>query len=176
MKFMDLLTKSAKSRPGTIQVGILTVSDRCSKSLSVDESGPALEKLGSSQGWEVTQKAIVPDDSEQIEKTLLDWSDQKNLSLILTTGGTGLGPRDITPETTKKVLEKELSSLSQWMQIEGSKKTPRALLSRGIIGSRGKSLIVNLPGSPKGAQESLSLILDLIPHALEMICGADHEK
>lgn len=157
-----------------ITVGILTVSDRCSKGLRRDESGPALLSLAESQGWQVAHSAVQPDERERIKETLLDWSDGMGLSLILTTGGTGLGPRDVTPEATRGVLHKELPGLAERMRLEGSKKNERALLSRAIAGSRGRSLIINLPGSPLGATDSLKAVLNLLPHALAMLQGEGH--
>ncbi len=159
-----------------ITVGILTVSDRCSKGLGGDESGPALQRLVESQGWQVAQSAVEPDERDVIEETLLDWSDGKGLALILTTGGTGLGPRDVTPEATRGVLEKELPGLVEWMRLEGSKKSERAMLSRAMAGARGRSLIINLPGSPHGASDSLKAVLDLVPHALAMLQGEGHPE
>lgn len=159
-----------------IAVGILTVSDRCSRGERRDESGPALRRLVESRGWRVAQSAVEPDARGRIEKRLLDWSDRKGLSLILTTGGTGLGPRDVTPEATRGVLEKELPGLAERMRREGLKKTARAALSRAMAGARGRSLIINLPGSPRGAADSLKTVLDLVPHALAMLEGAGHPE
>ena len=159
-----------------ITVGILTVSDRCSKGLRRDESGPALQRLVESQGWQVAQSAVEPDERDRIEETLLDWSDGKGLALILTTAGTGLGPRDVTPEATRGVVEKELPGLVEWMRLEGSKKSERAMLSRAMAGARGHSLIINLPGSPHGASDSLKAVLDLVPHALAMLQGEGHPE
>ncbi|MBI4371147.1 MAG: MogA/MoaB family molybdenum cofactor biosynthesis protein [Elusimicrobia bacterium] len=159
-----------------ITVGILTISDRCSKGLRRDESGPALRRLVESQGWRVAQSAVEPDEREKIKETLLDWSDGKGLALILTTGGTGLGPRDVTPEATRGALDKELPGLVERMRLEGSKRNERAVLSRAIAGARGRSLILNLPGSPRGATDSLKAVLNLVPHALAMLQGEGHEK
>ena len=157
-----------------ITVGILTISDRCSKGLRRDESGPALLRLVESQGWQVVQSAVEPDEREKIRETLLDWSDGKRLALILTTGGTGLGPRDVTPEATRGVLDKELPGLTEWMRLEGSKKSEHTLLSRALAGARGRSLIINLPGSPRGAADSLQAVLNHVPHALAMLQGEGH--
>jgi molybdenum cofactor synthesis domain-containing protein len=157
-----------------LEVGILTVSDRSSQGLRSDQSGPALAWVVESGGWQVARHRIVPDERSEIKKTLLEWCDLEGLALILTTGGTGLGPRDVTPEATREVLDKELPGLSGWMLLEGAKKNLRSLLSREMAGSRGHSLIINLPGNPMGAVESLSLILPLIPHALAVLEGAGH--
>ena len=159
-----------------ITVGILTVSDRCSKGLRRDESGPALQRLVEAQGWQVAQSALRPDESKDIQETLLDWSDGKGLDLLLTTGGTGLGPRDVTPEATRAVLEKELPGLAEWMRLKGSEKNENALLSRAVAGARGRTLIINLPGSPRGATESLATVMKLLPHALAMLQGEGHTE
>ena len=124
----------------------------------------------------MAQLAVEPDEQEKIKETLLDWSDGKSLALILTTGGTGLGPRDVTPEATRAVLDKELPGLAQWMRLEGAKKSERAMLSRALAGARGGSLIINLPGSPRGAIDSLKVVLNLVPHALAMLQGEGHEN
>ena len=159
-----------------ITVGILTVSDRCSKGSRRDESGPALRRLVETQGWQVAQSAVEPDERKRIRQTLLDWADGKGLALVLTTGGTGLGPRDVTPEATRGVLDKELPGLAERMRLEGSKKGERALLSRAMAGARGRSLIINLPGSPRGATDSLEAVLNLVPHALAMLQGEGHPE
>ena len=158
-----------------ITVGILTVSDRSSQGLRPDGSGPALKRFDKKLNWEATEYEIVPDDQSKIQEILEHWSDSKGLSLILTTGGTGLGPRDVTPEATRKVLEKELPGMGEWLRLEGLKATRTSLLSRGVCGSRGKTLILNLPGNPRGCEQSLSAVADLIPHALAMLRGTDHE-
>lgn len=157
-----------------IAAGILTVSDRCSKGLRKDESGPALAQRLKIWGWKVGAMETVADEQALIEKRLRLWADSEDLSLILTTGGTGLGPRDVTPEATKKVLKKELPGLAELIRLKGARKNPRAFLSRAVAGSAGNCLILNLPGSPRGAVESLSAAYKLIPHAIEMLLGGDH--
>ncbi|MBI4061075.1 MAG: MogA/MoaB family molybdenum cofactor biosynthesis protein [Elusimicrobia bacterium] len=156
--------------------GILTASDRCSSGASLDLSGPALRELVEARGWKVTAAAVLPDDAERIAATLRDWCDRKNISLILTTGGTGIGPRDVTPEATRRTLEKELPGVAELMRREGLRHTRMAVLSRALVGVRGSSLIVNLPGSPSGARESLEAVIDLVEHALAILKGGGHEK
>ena len=157
-------------------VGVLTASDRCSKGIAEDLSGPALRELVEARGWSVAAAAVLPDDAGGIAATLLDWCDNKNISLVLTTGGTGIGPRDVTPEATRRVLEKELPGVTEVMRREGVKRTSLAALSRALAGTRGNSLILNLPGSPEGARRSLEAVIDLVDHALAMLRGEGHES
>lgn len=159
-----------------ILVGILTVSDRCAAGARADASGPALKRLADEQGWEVVEYSVVPDETALIEEVLLDWCDRRGLDVILTTGGTGLGPRDVTPEATRRVLERELPGLPERMRLRHAQSSPRACLSRAVAGSRGRSLILNLPGSPRGARESLCAVLEVLPHAAQMLAGGGHEE
>jgi len=154
-----------------IKVGILTVSDRSARGERVDTTQEAIRELLDENRYEVAAYEVVPDEPAQIRRVLRLWADQMGLDLILTNGGTGLAPRDHTPEATREVLDKEVPGLAELMRLEGIKKTPMAALSRATAGVRGKSLIVNLPGSPKGASESLAAILPVIPHAIETITG-----
>jgi len=154
-----------------IRVGILTVSDRSARGERVDTTQEAIRELLDENQYEVAAYEVVPDEPAQIRRVLRLWADQMGLDLILTNGGTGLAPRDHTPEATREVLDKEVPGLAELMRLEGIKKTPMAALSRGTAGVRGKSLIVNLPGSPKGAAESLAALLPVIPHAIETITG-----
>jgi len=154
-----------------IRVGILTVSDRSAQGERVDTTQEAIREVLKEGPYEVAAYEVVPDEPAQIRRVLRLWADQLGLELILTNGGTGLAPRDHTPEATREVLDKEAPGLAELMRLEGLKKTPMAALSRGVAGVRGKSLIVNLPGSPKGAAESLAALLPVIPHALETITG-----
>lgn len=159
-----------------ISVGILTVSDRSSQGTRKDLSGPALSQMVQEQGWKISAESIVPDEIGKIRETLLEWSDELGILVILTTGGTGIGPRDVTPEATVDILDKKLPGLSELIRQESIKKILSAALSRATAGVRRKSLIVNLPGNPEGAKECLGFILELIPHALTMIAGGDHVK
>jgi molybdenum cofactor synthesis domain-containing protein len=155
---------------------ILTVSDRCARGEREDLSGPALCKVLEEAGWQVAAEAVVPDDLLEIRRVLLDWCDGRGISLVVTTGGTGVGPRDVTPEATRVLLEKELPGLAERMRQEGRAHNPFADLSRGLVGTRGRSLLVNLPGNPGGAAQSLALLLPILEHALEMLAGAGHPE
>ena len=153
----------------TIRVGILTLPDRSARGERQDESGPALARLIHAEGWSLIKQAILPDDEIQIRSTLTDWADSDEVDVILTTGGSGFAPRDITPEATRAVIEREAPGLAEAMRSASLKITPHAMLSRVVAGMRGKTLIVNLPGSPKGAVENLQVILPVIPHAIQLL-------
>jgi molybdopterin adenylyltransferase len=153
----------------TIRVGILTLSDRSASSERADVSGPALAELIHAQGWSVTKQAILPDNESTIRTNLIEWADSGQVDIILTTGGTGFAPRDVTPEATRAVIQREAPGLAETMRAESLKKTPHAMLSRAIAGIRGRTLIVNLPGSPKGALENLQTILPVLPHAVQLL-------
>ena len=156
----------------TISVGILTVSDRCSRGEAEDASGPLIRRLVSEHlPAAVRLEAIVPDEQDAIRGTLIRWCDDERLDLILTTGGTGFSPRDVTPEATKAVIEREAPGLAEAMRREGAKVTPHAMLSRAIAGIRGQTLIVNLPGSAKAVQEGLEVIFPALPHGVEILKG-----
>ena len=152
-----------------IKVGILTVSDRSSRGERDDLSGPALQKLVQDQNWIVSAYSIVPDDIEEIKTALILWTDKDELDLILTTGGTGFAPRDITPEATLAVLDRLAPGLAEAMRAESLKITNHAMLSRAVAGIRKSTLIVNFPGSPKAAVENLEILLSVIPHAIQLL-------
>lgn len=153
-----------------IRAAILTVSDRASQGIYKDLSSPTLtELLKEELNAKVSTIAVVPDEQMQIEKHLIHWSDHTEIDLIITSGGTGFAPRDVTPEATLAVIEKQVPGLAEVMRSEALKITPHAMLSRAVVGIRGRTLIVNLPGSPKGAVENLSFILTVIPHAVALL-------
>jgi molybdopterin adenylyltransferase len=156
-----------------ITVAVLTMSDRGSKGEREDLSGPMIEDMIKAIGAEVKYFEILPDEKELIKEKLIEYS--KKADLILTTGGTGLAPRDVTPEATLEVLDKQAPGLAEAMRSAGLKKTSRSMLSRAVAGVKGRSLIINLPGSPKAVKENLAVILDVIPHALEKIRGDPSE-
>jgi molybdenum cofactor synthesis domain-containing protein len=154
-----------------LRAKILVLSDAASRGEREDQSGPAVRKLLEVQGWQVLAVEILPDDLETIRRRLHVLTDGNDCDAVVTSGGTGVGPRDITPEATRAVLEKEIPGLAELMRAEGLKKTRRAALSRGVVGIRKGKVIINLPGSPRGACESLESILDLLPHVVDLIQG-----
>jgi len=151
-----------------VRVGILTVSDRSAHGEREDASGPALAAYLRDHGWPVERTAVVSDDQTGIESQLVTWA-ADHLDLILTTGGTGFSPRDLTPEATAAVCDRMAPGLTESMRRAGFEKTPHAMLSRGAAGMRGKTLIVNLPGSPQGALESLQVVLPALEHGLRLL-------
>ena len=148
---------------------MLTISDRSARGERPDEGGPLVEQLVVAAGGEVVARAIVPDERTEIEAALKDWADGGAIDLILTTGGTGLGARDVTPEATRTVIDKEAPGIAEAMRAAGMASTPMAALSRQVAGARGTTLIVNLPGSPKAVQECLDAVIGILPHAVEML-------
>jgi molybdenum cofactor synthesis domain-containing protein len=157
------------------RVGILTISDKGHAGERHDASGPELARLLPAEQFQVAAFKIVPDEREGIVAALVDWSDKEGLDLILTTGGTGLTPRDITPESTLAVAERLVPGIPETMRAAGLAKTPHAMLSRRVAVIRRGALIINLPGSPKGARESLQAVLPALPHALEKLQGSPAE-
>jgi len=153
----------------TVRFGILTLSDRSARGERADTSGLALARLVQAEGWSVTKQAILPDDESAIRATLIEWVDSGEMDVILTTGGTGFAPRDVTPEATRAVIEREAPGLAEAMRAASLKITPHAMLSRIVTGIRKKTLIINLPGSPKGAAENLQVILSVLPHAVQIL-------
>ncbi|MGA3324184.1 MAG: MogA/MoaB family molybdenum cofactor biosynthesis protein [Terriglobia bacterium] len=150
---------------------ILVLSDASSRGERADQSGPAVRDLLEARGWQVAAIEILPDDLNTIRQRLEALTDADDCDAVVTAGGTGVGPRDVTPEATRAVVEKEIPGLAELMRAEGVKKTRRAALSRGIAGVRKGKLIVNLPGSPRGARESIESIVDLLPHVVDLIQG-----
>ncbi len=157
-----------------IKVAVLTVSDSCVEGNREDVSGQTICDMLSDEMFKVCEKKIVPDDYQTITNVLKSFSDEQDIDVVLTTGGTGLGPRDVTPEATSSVCERIVPGFGEIMRAEGIKKTPKAILSRSFAGIRRKTLIINMPGSPKAVRECLEVILNLIPHAVKMMRGGGH--
>lgn len=152
-----------------MRVGIITISDRSSRGEREDLSGPALIKRISDAGYQVVSSAVIPDDFNQIKTLLIEWCDSGDFDLILTTGGTGFAPRDVTPEATLAILEKTTPGIAEAMRAQSLKITPHAMLSRQQAGIRKSTLVINLPGSPKGAVENLEVVLPVLAHAIELL-------
>ncbi len=161
-------------RPQNVKIAaaVLTVSDRSSRGERADKSGRVIEELLQSIGSEIKEYRIVPDERDIIAQSLRELSDNVQVDLIVTTGGTGLAPRDVTPEATLEVIDKRIPGFEEAMRAESIKITPHGMLSRAVSGLRGKTLIINLPGSPKAVRETLSVILSALPHAVELIRGS----
>jgi molybdopterin adenylyltransferase len=152
-----------------LTAAVLTVSDSCSRGERSDLSGPAVAELLKKNNFSVVAKETVPDEQPAIQSAIIRMCEKAQL--VVTTGGTGIAERDVTPEATRAVCSRVLDGVAERMRFEGAKKTPLAALSRGICGVRGRSLVLNLPGSPKGAVESLESVIDLLPHALQLLAG-----
>jgi molybdenum cofactor synthesis domain-containing protein len=152
-----------------ISFGILTVSDRSANGERVDASGPALSDVVRSHGWSVKTTAIVPDELTAIKETLVSWADSNVVDVILTTGGTGFSPRDVTPEATMEVIDRLSPGIPEAMRAESLKITPHAMLTRMVAGIRGNTLIINLPGSLKGAQENFQVVTPVLEHAVKLL-------
>ena len=153
---------------------VITVSDLGSRGLRQDTSGPAVRAMLEDAGFTVTFTAVVPDEKEQISALLRECADEKKVDLVVTTGGTGLSPRDVTPEATLAVLEREIRAIPVAMWVVGLKSTPRAMLSRAVAGTRGNTLILNVPGSEKAARENLGAVVGTLEHAMRMIAAEGH--
>ena len=173
LKMKDL--KMVKSKNRRLKVAVLTVSDKGSKGEREDRSGKYIIDYFTEREWEISEYTVVPDEKEIIKNKLLEICDSGMANLILTTGGTGFSPRDITPEATKEILEREAPGFSELIRMEGQKKTPRSILSRGVSGIRKSTLIINLPGSIKGVKDSLELIYQPLPHGIDILTGEDAE-
>jgi molybdopterin adenylyltransferase len=153
----------------TIRFAILTLSDRSARGERADASGPALARLIEAEGWSVTTQDLLPDDESAIRERLSTWADNGEMDVILTTGGTGFAPRDVTPEATRAVIDREAPGLAEAMRAASLKVTPHAMLSRIVTGIRKRTLILNLPGSPKGAVENLQVVIPVLPHAVQLL-------
>lgn len=157
-----------------IRAAILTISDSCSQGKRDDVSGQTIADILSEKEIQICEKRIVADNCETIADQLRYFCDEGNVDMVFTTGGTGLGPRDVTPEATASVCERIVPGLGERMRSEGFKKTPNAVLSRGMAGIRKDTLIINLPGSPRAVRQCLEIILDVLPHAVDMMRGRGH--
>jgi len=152
-------------------IGILTISDKGSRGERQDKSGEAIREILSKTDARIVNYDIVPDEKELVVEKLVSWADKDNLDVVITTGGTGLTPRDVTPEATLAVVDRIVPGFAEAMRAESLKKTPHAMLSRAVVGTRGKCLIINLPGSPMAVRECLEVILPALPHAVETLKG-----
>jgi len=157
------------------RAGIITVSDKGSQGKREDKSGPVIAEMLAGAAVSIVETVIIPDEVEQIVAALIRMADEEKLDLILTTGGTGVSPRDLTPDATRQVLDKEIPGLAEAMRAASMKITLHAMISRAMAGIRGRSLIINLPGSPKGARENLSVVLPALTHAMEKIQGDERD-
>jgi molybdenum cofactor synthesis domain-containing protein len=156
-----------------VRIGILTISDRSSRGERPDDSGPLIRQLAQERlGAEVAQEGVIPDELDVIRDTLAAWCDQGGLDILFTTGGTGFAPRDVTPEATRAVIQREAPGLAEAMRAASLQVTPHAMLSRAVCGIRGRTLIINLPGSPKAVRENLATLAPALPHAVQLLQGA----
>lgn len=159
-----------------INAVVITVSDACSRGERKDESGAALVELLKEMGAEIAATEIVPDDLEPLADKLRDYADQHDVNLVITTGGTGVAPRDNTPEATRAAIQKEAPGLAEAMRMETLKQTPMSMISRGVCGIRSNALIINLPGSPAGVRSCFAVIKPVLPHAIALLAGKPHSE
>jgi molybdopterin adenylyltransferase len=171
MEALDADREASKEVTTVFTAAVLTLSDKGSRGEREDLSGQVLADMLASIGGRVETTVVLPDDRQLIEDKLIYYADQDGVDVIATTGGTGVGPRDVTPEATRAVIDKEIPGMAEAMRLAGLQKTPFAMISRALVGCRGKTLIINLPGSPKGVRENLEAILPAIPHAVEKLKG-----
>ncbi len=161
----------------SLRFAVLTVSDRSARGERPDASGPALIEMIKIQGWEVIRQSVVPDDLNILRELLESWSDRDDVDVILTTGGTGFALRDVTPEATRAVIERDVPGIAEAMRAASAAKSPHAMLSRAVTGIRGRVLIINLPGSPKAAVENFQVVIPALEHAVKLLRGdPDAEK
>ncbi|MDO8914888.1 MAG: MogA/MoaB family molybdenum cofactor biosynthesis protein [Coriobacteriia bacterium] len=159
---------------GEIRIGVITSSDSCHSGSREDVSGKVIAELCEARGWVVVAYHVCPDDQECLSVSLQEMADSDRADVVLTTGGTGLGPRDVTPEATAAVCDRLAPGIAEHLRAESAKVTPRAMLSRGVAGIRGTTLIINFPGSEKAVRESFAFVADQLEHAVEMIAGGGH--
>jgi molybdopterin adenylyltransferase len=159
-----------------INAVVMTVSDRCARGEQEDKSGAALAELLQEMGAKIVATEVVPDDLEPLARKLRDYADRADVNLVLTTGGTGVAPRDNTPEATRAVIQREAPGLSEAMRIETLRQTPMAMISRGVCGIRSGALIINLPGSPAGVRACFAVIKPVLPHAIALLAGKPHAE
>jgi molybdopterin adenylyltransferase len=153
----------------SLRFAVLTISDRSSRGERPDDSGPLLIEGIQKQGWTVNRHSILPDDEKILRETLAAWADRNDVDIILTTGGTGFAPRDVTPEATRAIVDREAPGIAEAMRAASAAKSPHAMLSRATAGMRGKVLIINLPGSPKAAAENFQVVLPALEHAVKLL-------
>ena len=158
-----------------LRVGVITSSDSCAAGTKQDGSGPALIDMVTSRGWSLAGYRLCADDADALAAALIDLADVEHADVVLTTGGTGFGPRDVAPEVTARVCDRMAPGIAEHIRAESAKVTPRAMLSRGAAGLRGRSLVINLPGSVKAARESFGFVADQLEHAVQMIAGGGHD-
>lgn len=160
---------------GAIRASVVTISDKASAGEREDASGPLLADLLRKIGIQVVMQIVVPDEREEIQRALTDLADREQVDLVVTTGGTGLTPRDVTPEATRDLIERDVPGLAEVLRFDGYRSTPLAVLSRGVSGIRGRTLIINLPGSPKAVREGMETLTPILPHAIKMLRGVNTE-
>lgn len=157
-----------------LRIGVITSSDSCAAGAKQDGSGPALEELIAARGWQVAGYRLCADDVDELSAAIIDLADLEGADVIFTTGGTGFSQRDVAPEATMAVCDRMAPGIAEYIRSESAKVTPRAILSRGVAGLRGRTLVINVPGSVKAARESFGFVADQLEHAVEMIAGGGH--